>query len=48
MLTITEEVAEEVTKWQTRDLEALYPVIYLDAIIVRNSRWRAPAQHIAA
>ncbi|GAA2380920.1 hypothetical protein GCM10009855_21170 [Gordonia cholesterolivorans] len=27
--------ADEVGKWQTRDLEALYPVIYLDAIIVK-------------
>ena len=31
---ITDQVAEEVLTWQTRPLEALYPVIYLDAIIV--------------
>lgn len=32
---ITDEVADEVHKWQTRDLDALYPVIYLDAIVVK-------------
>ncbi|MBB4136351.1 transposase-like protein [Gordonia humi] len=32
---ITDEVSDEVTRWQTRDLDALYPVIYLDAIVVK-------------
>ena len=32
---ITDQVADEVLAWQTRPLEALYPVIYLDAIIVK-------------
>lgn len=32
---ITDEVADTVLVWQTRPLEALYPVIYLDAIIVK-------------
>ncbi|WP_425546018.1 IS256 family transposase [Aeromicrobium halocynthiae] len=32
---ITDEVAEEVTAWQRRPLEAFYPVIYLDAIVVK-------------
>jgi transposase-like protein len=32
---ITDQVAEEVLVWQTRPLEALYPVIYLDAIVVK-------------
>lgn len=32
---ITDEVADTVLAWQTRPLEALYPVIYLDAIIVK-------------
>lgn len=32
---ITDEVADAVLVWQTRPLEALYPVIYLDAIIVK-------------
>lgn len=32
---ITDAVADEVMAWQQRPLEALYPVIYLDAIIVK-------------
>jgi len=32
---ITDAVAEEVLAWQRRPLEALYPVIYLDAISVK-------------
>ncbi|MBM7369257.1 transposase-like protein [Gordonia hydrophobica] len=32
---ITDEVSDEVITWQTRDLDALYPVIYLDAIVVK-------------
>ena len=32
---ITDAVAEEVLAWQRRPLEALYPVIYLDAIVVK-------------
>jgi transposase-like protein len=32
---ITDEVAEEVLAWQRRPLEAFYPVIYLDAIVVK-------------
>ena len=32
---ITDEVADEVLAWQNRPLEAFYPVIYLDAIIVK-------------
>jgi len=32
---ITEAVAEEVTAWQSRPLEAFYPVIYLDALVVK-------------
>jgi putative transposase len=32
---ITDQVLEEVMAWQGRPLEALYPVIYLDAIIVK-------------
>jgi transposase-like protein len=32
---ITDQVAEEVLAWQHRPLEPLYPVIYLDAIIVK-------------
>jgi putative transposase len=32
---VTEAVAEEVTAWQTRPLEAFYPVLYLDALVVK-------------
>lgn len=32
---ITDEVADEVLAWQRRPLEALYPVIYLDALVVK-------------
>jgi len=32
---ITDQVCEEVLAWQQRPLDALYPVIYLDAIIVK-------------
>ncbi len=32
---VTEAVIEEVTAWQARPLEALYPVIYLDALHVK-------------
>jgi len=31
----TDAVAEEVLAWQTRPLEAFYPVIFMDAIVVR-------------
>ena len=32
---VTEAVAEEVTAWQSRPLEAFYPVLYLDALVVK-------------
>jgi len=32
---ITDEVLEEVLAWQRRPLESLYPVIYLDALVVK-------------
>ncbi len=32
---VTEAVAEEVAEWQSRPLEAFYPVIYLDALVVK-------------
>jgi putative transposase len=47
---ITDQVAEEVLAWQTRPLESLYPVIYLDAIIVKvrdGGYVRNKAAHIA-
>jgi transposase-like protein len=33
--TIVDEIGEEVLAWQRRPLEALYPVIFLDAIVVK-------------
>jgi putative transposase len=30
--TITDEVIEEVTQWQRRPLEAMYPIVYFDAL----------------
>ena len=47
---ITDQVADEVLVWQQRPLEALYPVIYLDAIIVKvrdGGHVRNKAAHIA-
>jgi transposase-like protein len=32
---ITDEIGEEVLAWQRRPLEACYPVIYLDALVVK-------------
>lgn len=47
---ITDAVLEEVTAWQTRPLEELYPVIYLDALVVKvrdGHQVRNKAAHIA-
>jgi putative transposase len=33
--TVTDAVSEEVKAWQNRQLEALYPIVYMDAIRVR-------------
>ena len=47
---ITDQVAEEVLAWQHRPLDALYPVIYLDAIIVKvrdGGHVRNKAAHLA-
>jgi transposase-like protein len=47
---ITDEVLEEVLAWQHRPLEAFYPVIYLDAIVVKvrdGAHVRNKAAHIA-
>ena len=47
---ITDQVAEEVLAWQIRPLEALYPVIYLDAIMVKirdGAHVRNKAAHLA-
>jgi putative transposase len=47
---ITDEVLEEVKAWQTRPLEELYPIIYLDALVVKvrdGHQVRNKAAHIA-
>ena len=47
---ITDQVADEVLAWQTRPLEPLYPIIYLDAIVVKirdGGHVRNKAAHIA-
>jgi putative transposase len=33
--TVTDEVMEEVKAWQQRPLEKLYPIVYLDALVVK-------------
>lgn len=32
---VTDSVLEEVRAWQTRPLEAVYPIVYLDALVVK-------------
>jgi transposase-like protein len=47
---ITDQVLEEVTAWQRRPLEAFYPVVYLDALMVKvrdGAHVRNKAAHIA-
>jgi len=33
---VTNSVMEEVTAWQSRPLDAVYPIVYLDALVVRS------------
>lgn len=47
---ITDEVLDEVIVWQQRPLESFYPVIYLDALVVKirdRAHVRNKAAHIA-
>ncbi len=47
---ITDAVLEEVKKWQNRPLEEIYPIIYLDALVVKvrdGHQVRNRAAHIA-
>ena len=47
---ITDAVLEEVKAWQARPLEELYPIIYLDALVVKvrdGHQVRNKAAHIA-
>jgi putative transposase len=48
--TITDGVLEEVKAWQSRPLEEIYPIIYLDALVVKvrdGHQVRNKAAHIA-
>ena len=47
---VVDQIGDEVLAWQSRPLEALYPVIFLDAIIVKirdGGHVRNKAAHIA-
>ena len=47
---ITDAVLDEVTAWQSRPLEEIYPIIYLDALVVKvrdGHQVRNKAAHIA-
>jgi putative transposase len=48
--TITDAVLEEVKAWQTRPLEEIYPIIYLDGLVVKvrdGHQVRNKAAHLA-
>ena len=32
---VTEKVLEQITQWQSRPLDAIYPVVYLDCIVIK-------------
>ena len=34
--TVTDSVLDEVKQWQQRPLESVYPVVYLDGLVVKN------------
>ncbi len=47
---VTEAVMEEVRQWQTRPLEAIYPIVYLDCLVVKvkeNQRVSNKAVYLA-
>jgi putative transposase len=47
---ITDAVADEVKQWQAKPLEAIYPILYLDALVVKvrdSHQVRNKAAHIA-
>ncbi len=47
---VTDQVLEEVKAWQTRPLEEIYPIIYLDALVIKvrdGHQVRNKAAHIA-
>lgn len=42
--TITEAVMEEVRQWQTRPLDSVYPIVYVDCLVVKVREKPACAQ----
>jgi putative transposase len=47
---LTDAIAEEVRAWQTRPLEEIYPIVYLDALVVKvreGHQVRNKAAHVA-
>jgi len=47
---VTEAVMEEVLQWQSRPLEAIYPIVYLDCLVVKvkeNQRVSNKAVYLA-
>ena len=34
-LEVTERVLEQITSWQARPLDAIYPIVYLDCIVIK-------------
>ena len=44
---VTDSIQEEVKAWQDRPLEALYPIVYLDALMVkmRQDGFRYESRH---
>jgi putative transposase len=48
---VTDAVAEEVELWQNRPLDPIYPIIYLDALVVKvrgdNNQVRNKSAHVA-
>ena len=45
---ITDKVCEEMTAWAQRPLDAVYPVVLVDAIHVKVGVWRTPRDRMLA
>jgi putative transposase len=43
---VTQAVMDEVRQWQARPLEPVYPIVYLDCLVVSRARKPARAQQI--
>ena len=42
--TISDKVVEEMTEWFNRPLDRVYPVIFIDAIVVKVRDWAGPEE----